>query len=163
MFRVENIQRLFPHTTLLYNRDGECLLRGTDCVFICKSQYLSNIASVITATMCNVLPLLQPGTAAAQRDTGSVSQRSLTAHTTDTAGPQLAADIVGLKMQETANTKMKKHIPLSSVGKKQLICKLQMTCLLRLSVSVVSNHSQPYMCRLFFSDTHWQGYCHGAR
>lgn len=83
--------------------------------------------------MCSVLPLLQPGTAA-RRDTGSVSQRSLTAHTTGTAEPQLAADIVGLTMQGTANTKMKKYFPLSSVGKTHWIFRLQMTFQLRLSV-----------------------------
>jgi hypothetical protein len=32
----ENKQPLFPYTTLtgFYNRDGVCLLRGTDCIFI---------------------------------------------------------------------------------------------------------------------------------
>jgi hypothetical protein len=36
----ENKQRLFPYTALtdwFYNRDGECLLRGTDWVFVCDS------------------------------------------------------------------------------------------------------------------------------
>jgi len=65
--------------------------------------------------VCSVLPLLHPGTAAAQRDTGGVTQRSLTAHTVGTTEPQLAADIVGLTMQGTANTKMKKiHSPFLS-------------------------------------------------
>ena len=33
----QNKQRLFPYTTLtgLYNRDGVCLLRGTDWIFMC--------------------------------------------------------------------------------------------------------------------------------
>jgi hypothetical protein len=114
--------------TGFYNRDGGCLLRGTNWVFICKSQYFSHFASVVKVPVCSVLPLLQPGAAAAQRDTGSVSQRSLTAHTTGTAKPQLAADIVRLTMQGTANTKMKKYIPLSSTGKKRWIFKLLMMC-----------------------------------
>ena len=114
--------------TGFYNRDAECLLRGTDWIFICKSQYFSNFASVVEVTVCSVPPLLQPRTAAAQRDTSSVSLRSLTVHTTGTEEPQLAAGIVQLTMQGTANTKMKKYIPLSSVGKKHWTFKLLMTC-----------------------------------
>ena len=38
----ENKQRLFPYSTLtdwFYNRDGECLLRGTDWMFKCNTNY----------------------------------------------------------------------------------------------------------------------------
>jgi len=36
LYGSENKQRLFPYTALneFYNRDGVCLLRGTDWVFI---------------------------------------------------------------------------------------------------------------------------------
>jgi len=40
----QNKQRLFPCTALtdwfVYNRDGVCLLRGTDCIFIYNSGYV---------------------------------------------------------------------------------------------------------------------------
>jgi hypothetical protein len=106
-------------STLIYNRDGGCLLRGTDWVFVCKYSVFIEIRLSRKVTVCNVLPLLQSGTAASQRDTGGVSQWSLTAHTTSTAEPRLSADTVGLTMLGTANTKMKKYIPLSSVDKTQ--------------------------------------------
>ena len=137
----QNIQRLFPYTALIYKRDGGCSLRGTDWVFVCKSQYLSNFASVVKVGVCNVLPLLQPGTVAAQHDTGSVSQRSLTAHTTGTAEPQLAADIV--RLNDAGNKRQflsfKRHVsyaclsesPVTTVNHTSVACSGKATVIVR--------------------------------
>ena len=51
----ENKQRLFPYTALtdwVHNRDGVCLLRGTDWVFIYNSGLNKNLRSAHTVYLC---------------------------------------------------------------------------------------------------------------